>query len=305
MAALISTLPEPKFTLLDRFSPSHLVLVLIFLLSSIYLIKPNQKIAGTIHFFLLCLIILLYPRSELFGRSGTPIIFVGYFFFFVFSTKLFSREYKLLASTLLICLVIVEAIVPKINTFVREPKMSEWADFVDGFNLHEGGYLLPNIHANIVSEFPESKFITNEFGFRNEKNINHKKPVDTFRIIFLGDSFVVGYRSDQKDMIGSVLEFSLKDDITQDVEVLNTGIHDTAWALRYIDQHAHKFDPDLIVVGITLGNDITGSHATTHGLRPSHGEMGKTLLPESAFTSSVIKELAIRFDRNLTPVEYL
>ena len=298
---LVFTSPELQFTLLDRYSVSHLAITTAFLTTSIFLLNDKLVRLGHLHFLVLCIVILLYPHSELLGKSGTPIIFAAYFFALLLSIDLLKTEYKLLASTILLCIIVLEVIAPKIDRvgFDRNNNLKEWGDFVDGHNLHAGGYLLPDINQTIVGEFSGAQFITNNHGFRNENNVDFKKPHNTYRILFLGDSFVVGYRSDQNDIIGEVLQKELAEQSSKRIEVLNAGVHDTVWAATYLRKHGFKFDPDLIIVGVTLGNDISGSYVTRNKLSFRTGAVANTLLPDSAFDVAGFKGLRLRLDRSL------
>ena len=299
--ALVFTSLELKFTLLDRYSVSHLAIITAFLITSLFLLNDNLARLGYLHLLVLCFVILLHPYSEIFGRSGTPIIFTAYFFVLLYSTRLLKTEYKLLASTILLCIIILEVIAPKIDRigFDRKNNLKEWADFVDGHNLHAGGYFLPDINEIIVGEFDGARFITNNHGFRNENTIDLKKPHNTYRILFIGDSFVVGYRSDQNDMIGEVLQRELTKHSNRRIEVLNAGVHDTIWAGTYLREYGYKFDPDLVIIGITLGNDISGSYVTKNKLNFRNGTVANTLLPDSAFDVAGLKGIKLRLDRSL------
>lgn len=305
--ALIFTGPRPPFTLLDRFSESHSLFLLAFFVSSLYLFgNYKHRAIGLIHFATISVVLILHPYSPLFGRDGTPIICGVYILLFILYTPLFSSERKLLATTILLCVVLIEVLLPKWmeRQLAVKIDVKEWADFVDGYNLHEGGYLLPQVDAQIAGEFGVSQFTTNSAGFRYSKDIDYKTPQDTFRIILIGDSFAVGYRTDQADTIGRALQDGLHHALNKNrVEVLTAGVHDTAWAARYIDDFAFRFDPDLIAIGITLGNDISGTYVTASGQRFSDAAIQNSFLPEAAFDVSGLRGAGLRLHRNLSSWE--
>ncbi len=301
--ALILTDPRPPFTFLDRFSPSHLLIVSLFLLSSVYLFTNYRAtLAGYVHLATVVVVFALHPYSSLFGKDGTPIVFGLYFLLLVVSTPLLRIEHRLLAVTLLVCFVLIEVFVPRWldRQSFKRLGLPQWGDYVDGYNLHEGGYLRPSVDVDILGEFGASRFVTNDSGFRYSKDVAYDKPRGAHRIIFIGDSFVAGYRTAQQDTIGSVLEAGLRERLGKEVEVLIAGVHDTAWAARYLKKHAFKFDPDLIIVGITLGNGISGTYATATGRSFREGPIGDALLPDDAFDVSGLRGALLRLDRGLS-----
>ena len=254
------------------------------------------------HLFILGLIVLIYPQSEIFGKTGTQLLFMTYFLIFLHSKTSLSTNLKTLFTTIIVCLILVEAAVPKIEKkgFDQRSNLKEWSDFVDGHNLHGGGYLKPNVNERIVAEVPNASFITNNHGFRNSQDVTLVKPKESTRILLIGDSFIAGYRTDQGDIIGSVLQKELSIATGEKVEVLNTGVHDTHWAGEYLDQHGMQFNADLVTVGITLGNDISGSFATEQNLSFREGIISETLLPPSAFDLSPVKALGLRLERSIS-----
>src|SRR5205823_2513540 len=89
---------------------------------------------------------------------------------------------------------------------------------------HPGGFLHPDLNREWIGEFPHSKIITDSFGFRTARKIEAQKPANTIRILFVGDSFVVGLRTDQEQTIGRNLEKELSARLAgQNVEVLIAG----------------------------------------------------------------------------------
>lgn len=301
--ALVFTDPRPPFTFLDRFSPSHLLILSLFLLSSVYVFTNYRAtLAGYVHLVTVIVVFALHPYSSLFGKDGTPIVFGLYFLLLVVVTPALRSEHKLLAVTLLVSFVLIEAFVPRWldRQSFKRLGLPEWADYVDGYNLHEGGYLRPSVDVDILGEFGPSRFVTNDYGFRYSKDIGYEKPRGAHRIIFVGDSFVAGYRTAQQDTIGAVLETGLRERLDKEVEVLIAGVHDTAWAARYLTKHAFMFDPDLVIVGITVGNDISGTYATATGRGFREGPIGDALLPDDAFDVSGLRGALLRLDRGLS-----
>jgi hypothetical protein len=92
-----------------------------------------------------------------------------------------------------------------------------------------------------------------------------RKPTGTYRIAALGDSFAVGAAVAYDDNYLTRLQASLPG-----VEVLNFGVSGTGPReyLEILQTHAQAFEPDLVLLSIFVGNDITESLATPRGLDP-------------------------------------
>jgi len=117
--------------------------------------------------------------------------------------------------------------------------------------------LAPNFNYN------QWGFSTNSLGFRFADSIKEKKPNSTFRIALLGDSNIFGFATSDEDTIASGLERGLNNFTNNKIkkyEVLNFGIsgYNTTQYRAVLDKYASRFDPDLIVVGLTVRNDFDG-----------------------------------------------
>jgi hypothetical protein len=97
-------------------------------------------------------------------------------------------------------------------------------------------------------------------GFRTEEFVV-PKPSNTYRILDLGDSVVFGWEVRQEDTYGKQLERTLnqRGDGRQ-YEVINAGI--PAWnpesERNFLLQEGITYQPDLVILDITLVNDIYG-----------------------------------------------
>lgn len=90
------------------------------------------------------------------------------------------------------------------------------------------------------------------------------KPAGTTRILNLGDSIAFGWEVREEMTYGRVLE-GLLADAGQPVEVVNAGV--PTWNLEsernFLLQEGLDYDPDLIVLDLTLVNDIFGGGPET------------------------------------------
>lgn len=134
----------------------------------------------------------------------------------------------------------------------------EWVQY------HEpgGGYTLmkPGSHY----EWQGIPVKINSHGLRSPETI-YEKPPATFRILNLGDSIVMGWGVREEDTYGRRLESMLNEESSSDLrfEVINAGV--PGWnlenALAYLQAEGLKYEPDLILLGLTLTNDIKGNSA--------------------------------------------
>lgn len=104
----------------------------------------------------------------------------------------------------------------------------------------------------------------NSHGLRGPET-SYEKPPATFRILNLGDSIVMGWGVHEETTYGRRLEAMLNEESSGDLrfEVINAGV--PGWnlenALAYLQAEGLKYEPDLILLGLTLTNDIKGESA--------------------------------------------
>jgi hypothetical protein len=131
----------------------------------------------------------------------------------------------------------------------------------------------PNRHHQLV---PNSKYHhkelefnylweNNSLGMRDRPRMKETPP-NTFRILFLGDSMVQGYGVPLEQSMVYLLENSINQPPrSQKIEILNGGIFGYSPLLEYLylQEIFPKVKPDLILVGLFLGNDIGDDHFYT------------------------------------------
>lgn len=148
----------------------------------------------------------------------------------------------------------------------------------------KGGHLLPNLNLDVRGEFGAVHFITNSQGFRNDKEFDYMPSPDVYRILLLGDSYVDGMRTDQEHTIGFVLQETLNARLGKNhrVEVMISGHNNPANAWYYYQEHGRTYHPDLVILGLTIGNDFTSHNYCYGGLLPEAGEDGQIMLRKAA-----------------------
>jgi hypothetical protein len=138
----------------------------------------------------------------------------------------------------------------------------DYGQYVQPDDSREGGYFLPNLNILATGEFSSRpiRLITNSVGFRNSREFHHQVPTNTSRVLFMGDSYVAGFRTDQQETIGHRLEQHLKADSRsswEEHEVLVSCENNPAASWYRYQEHGRKYDSHLVLLGITVGNDIT------------------------------------------------
>ena len=182
-----------------------------------------------------------------------------------------------------------------------DPSLLTYEDVVAYDPGRVGGHLLPDMDVRVQGERVGRgvRWITNGQGFRNRAHVSEVPPPGALRILFYGDSFVDGMRTDQDATIGSQLERGLARALDAPVEVVISGHNNPANAWYHWQEHGHRFQPDLVVVGVTVGNDITGHNLgagvvpdvrTLEALvrldpaHPAHAAgNGRVMIPEDGF----------------------
>jgi hypothetical protein len=135
-------------------------------------------------------------------------------------------------------------------------------------DLGRGGYLQENLDTYVTDGLGgKVRWTNNAAGFRKDRQVSEVRPGGELRILSLGDSFTAGYRVGQEETFSYLQEQWINQKCGR-AEILVAEIEDPATALYYLSLHGIKFNPDLVLLGITLGNDITQSY---WGLDPKGG----------------------------------
>ena len=134
---------------------------------------------------------------------------------------------------------------------------------------------IPNGHANFIGV----PVAINRDGLRGNE-ISIPRPPGTIRILAVGDSITFGYGIRLEDTYTKVLERSLNESppVGMRYEVLNAGTLGGSLGdyLHFLNQKATTFDPDLVLLGLTLNDilvysklgSVSEAGAAWHGGRP-------------------------------------
>lgn len=289
------------FIVLSPWSVEHYGLLVLYLVSSLWWLERfRNKAVVSFHLALVLALMLLHPLTLYFGRDGALIVIGLYFLVALHSLTSLRKQYVLLAASLFVSCLLLEGLLSVLDDSSSEAAhdLHDYGDVMGEYG--EAGFLIPNLDLEILGESGRARFITNRFGFRNEKDIDYQKPPGSYRVLLLGDSFIAGYRTDQAETFGKVLEEKLDRSLEHEpVEVLLAGAGHPGMYFELVRDHALEFHPDLIVIGITLGNDISQSYAGRRGLPFDTGVIASTWLPDDAYQPSYPAQLPLKIDRSL------
>lgn len=126
-------------------------------------------------------------------------------------------------------------------------------------------------------------YLPEKFNGSRERFYSPQKPAGTYRIIVVGDSFTFGPRMQFDDTFPKRLERLLNLNENQPkVEVINYGVPGASTAVEArLVKHALKyFDPDLILLEVTLNDPELKDYHQTH---PEVGKFGQLRLEHPIF----------------------
>ncbi len=126
---------------------------------------------------------------------------------------------------------------------------------VIGFDDALGWSLVPGSHMRSVDYGKGFDYLVevNSLGLR-DREIPEKRESGKKRILILGDSVAFGIGLDYGDRFSDIMQRALGDD----VEVLNAGV--PGWGndqeLLYYERKGRNLHPDLVILTLTLSNDV-------------------------------------------------
>jgi hypothetical protein len=132
--------------------------------------------------------------------------------------------------------------------------------------LGAGGYLAPGFSGFVKNEYGKPvEWVHNSLGFRTREEISRQRPPGVLRILMLGDSFVAGHRLGQEQTVGYRVESWLRRNGYPGCEVLIAAIEEPTTGLEYLETIGVQFEPQVVFLGITLGNDLAQVYSQLEG----------------------------------------
>ncbi|HSB63140.1 MAG TPA: hypothetical protein VLJ18_03195 [Thermoanaerobaculia bacterium] len=141
---------------------------------------------------------------------------------------------------------------------VRTPAPKSGLDYGDAVRADGpglGGFLKEGFEGRVTDGLGGTVFWRNNAqGFRRSEDTPETPPPRAMRILSMGDSFTAGYRVDQEETFSRLLEKDLA--ARGPVEVLISEIEEPVTGLFWLDRTGARFHPTLVLLGVTLGNDV-------------------------------------------------
>jgi hypothetical protein len=151
-----------------------------------------------------------------------------------------------------------------------------------------GAAHIPGATGHYESE-GESWIQINSDGMRGPE-VSLQKPVGTYRIALLGDSYIEGVQVPFEKTVGEVIAGRLSELRGSPVEVLNFGVggYGSSQELLTLQHTVWKYSPDLILLAVTTGNDISDNYRPLKrvGYVPYFVFKGKDLVVDTSFLQS-------------------
>ncbi|MGE3272508.1 MAG: hypothetical protein AB7P40_27430 [Chloroflexota bacterium] len=124
-----------------------------------------------------------------------------------------------------------------------------------------GHFHVPNFDGWIKAKEFTTHVKINPMGLRDRRT-SYEKPPGTFRIVFLGDSFVEAVQVEQWEGVAERLEALLNEGSPRPVEVINAGVaaYGTGQEMLLLQEEAYKYQPDLVLLLFFVGNDVTNNN---------------------------------------------
>lgn len=174
---------------------------------------------------------------------------------------------KFWARTCLVAIGIITALIFGelfVDKFFPQPVFRELYPY-DFHCFTRGDYywlkLKPNSNCPLksnIDSFDPVYIKTNSMGLRNPE-INPAKGENTLRILFLGDSYTIGWGISEEETFPRVTENYLQKLYPdKKIEVINGGLTGTGIGYHYLfyKNEALRLNPDIVVIGFYLYNDI-------------------------------------------------
>ena len=141
---------------------------------------------------------------------------------------------------------------------VRAPAVKSGLDYGDAVRtngLGPGGFLKEGFEGRVVNGLGGTVLWRNNAqGFRRSEDTPETPAPGVVRVLSMGDSFTAGYRVDQEETFSRLLEKDLA--ARGPAEVLISEIEEPVTGLFWLDRAGARFHPAVVLLGLTLGNDI-------------------------------------------------
>jgi lysophospholipase L1-like esterase len=177
-----------------------------------------------------------------------------------------GQGFALLLASLVVCFLVGEAAVRAFYPQFADYNMEMWR-YATRIKVRGSDAALPFVHgANRSGDFYGAEIRTNSFGFRDGEYPVERVP-GRRRILFVGDSFTLGWGVAQDSTMAELVEQKLNAG-GQPTEVINLGIgnYNTAMELELFRRSGLQFQPDMVVL-LQFVNDAEPTPRPAGGIK--------------------------------------
>lgn len=157
--------------------------------------------------------------------------------------------------SLALAVVLAEVCLGVKESYTRKSVL-DYADTKRFQPLGWGGYLKENLNIFVTDGLGgRVRWTTNAQGFRSDREFSRTPAPGVLRILSLGDSFNAGFRVGQDETLFHWREAWINQKYGP-AEILVAETEEPSSALYYLDKFGLQLKPQIVILGITLGNDI-------------------------------------------------
>jgi hypothetical protein len=136
----------------------------------------------------------------------------------------------------------------------------DYADTKRPQGLRWGGFLKENLDTYVTDGLGgQVRWTTNAEGFRSDRDFSREPGPGVLRILSLGDSFNAGFRVGQDETLAHLQNDWINQHYGR-AEILVAETEEPGTALYYLDRFGLQLKPHIVLLGITLGNDIAQAY---------------------------------------------
>jgi hypothetical protein len=166
--------------------------------------------------------------------------------------------------SLAIAVVLAEVCLGVKERYTRKSGL-DYADTKRFQPLGWGGYLKENLNSYVTDGLGgQVRWTTNAQGFRSDQEFSSTPAPGVLRILALGDSFNAGFRVGQDETLSHWRNAWINRHYGP-AEILVAETEEPSTALYYLDQFGLQLKPQIVLLGITLGNDIVQGYHVLEG----------------------------------------
>lgn len=161
--------------------------------------------------------------------------------------------------SLIVAVVLAEVCLGVMEKYSRK-SIPDYADTKRFQPLGWGGFLKENVHLYVTDGLGgKVRWTTNAQGFRSDREFSPEPAPGVLRILALGDSFNAGFRVGQDETLSYWRDGWTNRKYGQ-AEILVAETEDPSNALYYLAKFGLQLKPQIVLLGITLGNDIVQAY---------------------------------------------